>query len=477
MSVPPRDERLRFDSAAVLALCRAWVCCFFTPRLLQMARSPLCLAILLAGWQLQGVISCDCSWTNNGENCGNRDDTVCWPVCCPNSCNAGGWAVAYSAQRCHMSNGVRRISCDGPSMHQCGTRLSAPHNFVGRGYHSVRIKAAPGPGVVTTFYLSNNGGLYDKTKTHPWVELDFEIMGNMAGPGGQSRIWTNMFTGIAVEHNQWIIVPFDVTQDYHEYGFDLGDNSISFKVDGVAYRTTDIQNYDDVRASIWSTNFQEFVSVWGQSSQDPGEGVPDFQNAMGLLDANPYGFPRYAEAFARPLVQHAASKQLFQGWAAQEWRDWVAGPDGSRWCENKRYEADRIVDWMVCNWGLQNMCRGSGVLDVGGEPGFLASALLARGVGVTVVDPTWRITGKAHASNDCTWLRKRRCPEQHTTIRLRSVQSPVEHEVGSATSAAFANTKHRKQRQIARFYYCCNDERNHHSRNVCCCHHYYYDDD
>jgi len=280
---------------AVLALCRAWVCCFFTPRLLQMARSPLCLAILLAGWQLQGVISCDCSWTNNGENCGNRDDTVCWPVCCPNSCNAGGWAVAYSAQRCHMSNGVRRISCDGPSMHQCGTRLSAPHNFVGRGYHSVRIKAAPGPGVVTTFYLSNNGGLYDKTKTHPWVELDFEIMGNMAGPGGQSRIWTNMFTGIAVEHNQWIIVPFDVTQDYHEYGFDLGDNSISFKVDGVAYRTTDIQNYDDVRASIWSTNFQEFVSVWGQSSQDPGEGVPDFQNAMGLLDANPYGFPRYAE--------------------------------------------------------------------------------------------------------------------------------------------------------------------------------------
>ena len=42
--------------------------------------------------------------------------------------------------------------------------------------------------------------------------------------------------------------------------FDLGDNSISFKVDGVAYRTTDIQNYDDVRSSIWSTSLQEFVS-------------------------------------------------------------------------------------------------------------------------------------------------------------------------------------------------------------------------
>ncbi|CAE7356830.1 XTH1 [Symbiodinium pilosum] len=259
-----------------------------------MAPASLRVIILVAICQSQGAVSCDCSWTNNGEYCSGNDGTHCWSVCCPNSCSGGGWTVAYSAQRCQMSNGVRRISCDGPSMHTCGMRLTSS-NYVGRGYHSVRIKAAPGPGVVTTFYLSNNGGLYDKTKTHPWVELDFEIMGNMAGPGGQSRIWTNMFTDIAVEHNQWIIVPFDVTADYHEFGFELGDNSISFKVDGVPYRTVDIQHHEDVRSSIWSTSLQEFVSVWGQSSQDPGEGIPEFQNALGLLDSIPNGFPRYAE--------------------------------------------------------------------------------------------------------------------------------------------------------------------------------------
>lgn len=79
-----------------------------------------------------------------------------------------------------------RISCTGPKSDLCGTlktiacraqariqaawpingcglgtRLSSS-NFVGRGYHSIRIKAASGPGVVSTFYLSNNGGLYDK---------------------------------------------------------------------------------------------------------------------------------------------------------------------------------------------------------------------------------------------------------------------------------------------------------------------------
>mmetsp|Transcript_3388 Transcript_3388/g.8008 ORF Transcript_3388/g.8008 Transcript_3388/m.8008 type:complete len:334 (-) Transcript_3388:76-1077(-) len=95
-------------------------------------------------------------------------------------------------------------------------------------------------------------------------------------------------------------------------------------------------------------------------------------------------------------------EQLFQGWTAKQWREWVAEPDGSRWCENKRYEADRIVDWMVANWGLSFLRQGSGVLDVGGEPGFLAAALLVRGVPVTVIDPTWNITGKAHWSNDCS---------------------------------------------------------------------------
>mmetsp|Transcript_94287 Transcript_94287/g.224509 ORF Transcript_94287/g.224509 Transcript_94287/m.224509 type:complete len:254 (-) Transcript_94287:173-934(-) len=232
---------------------------------------------------ISGAWACDCTWTNNGEYCGGSDGTYCWRVCCPNTCDGSGWTVAYSANHCRKSGSVREISCAGPSAQQCGTRLSSSH-FVGRGYHGIRIKAANGPGIVSTFYLSNNGGLYDKTKTHPWVELDFEIMGNMAG--GHSRIWTNMFTDIAVEHNQWITVPFDVAGDFHEYGFELSENSVAFKVDGVAYRTADITNHPDVRAAIWSSSLQEFVSVWGKSSRDPGEGIKEFQDAMGVLDGN-----------------------------------------------------------------------------------------------------------------------------------------------------------------------------------------------
>merc|ERR1712232_331856 len=132
----------------------------------------------------------------------------------------------------------------------------------GRGSHAMGVKAAPGAGVATTYYLSNNGGLYDKTKTHPWVELDFEIMGHMAGP--TSKIWTNMFTGVAVEHNQWITVPFDVTVGYHTYSFAITDKSIAWLVDGISYRTVDIAAFPDVGHAVASSAFQEFISVWGK---------------------------------------------------------------------------------------------------------------------------------------------------------------------------------------------------------------------
>merc|ERR1712113_267001 len=163
---------------------------------------------------------------------------------------------------------------------------------VGTGVHSMGIKAAPGAGVATTYYLSNNGGLYDKTKTRPWVELDFEIMGHMAGP--ESKIWTNMFTGIAVEHNKWITVPFDVSADYHTYAFVLSETSVEWSVDGVAYRKEDLSAFFDVKSSISSGRLQEFISVWGKSLAEPGEGIPAFQAGLSKLDYNTNTFPIHA---------------------------------------------------------------------------------------------------------------------------------------------------------------------------------------
>eukprot|EP00913_Durusdinium_trenchii_P034964 g32706.t1 len=60
---------------------------------------------------------------------------------------------------------------------------------------------------------------------------------------------------------------------------------------------------------------------------------------------------------------------------------------------------------MVQHWGLN--CLKRGVLDVGGEPGWLAAALISRGISVTVVDPCWGITGKElskHTDRTDHWI-------------------------------------------------------------------------
>lgn len=49
---------------------------------------------------------------------------------------------------------------------------------------------------------------------------------------------------------------------------------------------------------------------------------------------------------------------------------------------------------MVDRWGLHTLRAGSGVIDVAGDPGFLAAELLRRGICVTVIDPCFGISGK-----------------------------------------------------------------------------------
>jgi len=77
------------------------------------------------------------------------------------------------------------------------------------------------------------------------------------------------------------------------------------------------------------------------------------------------------------------------------WADWIPTPEGQQWCANKRWEARRVVDGMIRQWGLQTLQAGEGVIDVGGDPGFVAAELLRSGIRVTVIDPAFGVSGKA----------------------------------------------------------------------------------
>jgi len=76
------------------------------------------------------------------------------------------------------------------------------------------------------------------------------------------------------------------------------------------------------------------------------------------------------------------------------WANWIPTPCGQQWVHNKRWEAKRVVHGMINQWGLQNLQSGEGVIDIGGDPGFVAAELLRSGIRVTVVDPAFGVSGK-----------------------------------------------------------------------------------
>jgi hypothetical protein len=125
----------------------------------------------------------------------------------------------------------------------------------------------------------------------------------------------------------------------------------------------------------------------------------------------------YPKAFDRAILKHilhadekpvrllvrvrdTQEMPLFQGRTNTQWKRWVTRPEGQGWCEKKQSEARRVVDWMIGHWGLPMLCAAEGVVEVGGEPGFLARELLLSGVPVTVIDPSFGISGKGNHYTD-----------------------------------------------------------------------------
>eukprot|EP00929_Paragymnodinium_shiwhaense_P063652 TRINITY_DN3180_c0_g1_i1.p1 TRINITY_DN3180_c0_g1~~TRINITY_DN3180_c0_g1_i1.p1 ORF type:complete len:591 (+),score=119.17 TRINITY_DN3180_c0_g1_i1:221-1774(+) len=80
------------------------------------------------------------------------------------------------------------------------------------------------------------------------------------------------------------------------------------------------------------------------------------------------------------------------------WANWIPTPGGQAWVENKRKEARLIVDGMIRMWGWETLAAGEGVVDIGGDPGFLAAEFLRLGIRATVLDPGCGQSGKADAA-------------------------------------------------------------------------------
>ena len=199
-------------------------------------------------------------------------------------CAGSTWKIGQgtSSNKCTYSGDVYKMECTSKDPGSCGMRLdSIPR--LGTGTYSATIKAAPGSGTNTAFYLYSYGRNNDKS--YAWNEIDIEIMGNQMS-GGKTRVWTNVWTGYYQQHGQFVTVNFDASKGYHTYQIKIDGSKIYWKFDYSTKRTFTYTGYSDLKSTINSLDFQAEMSLWGMTDGS----WPD----MGNLYSNSNSFPIYA---------------------------------------------------------------------------------------------------------------------------------------------------------------------------------------
>ena len=109
------------------------------------------------------------------------------------------------------------------------------------GFYSVCMKAADCPGVISSMFTYTG---------RPWDEIDIEILGK-----DMTEVQFNYYTNGKGGHEYLYKLPFDASEDFHEYAFDWQEDCITWYVDGTAiYRATeDIPSHpQQFMANVWN---------------------------------------------------------------------------------------------------------------------------------------------------------------------------------------------------------------------------------
>ena len=126
-------------------------------------------------------------------------------------------------------------------------------NF-GYGYYATRMKAANCPGVITSFFTY--------TRYPVWDEIDIEILGK-----NMTQVQFNYYTNGVGHHEYLHNLGFDASLDFHEYGFEWLETSITWYIDGIKiYQAT---------KDIPSHSSSLMMNLWNCRTNDVWSGVFD----------------------------------------------------------------------------------------------------------------------------------------------------------------------------------------------------------
>lgn len=172
--------------------------------------------------------------------------------------NGHPFNCSFAADNAVVENGILTLSLTNTEGGYAGAEYRS-HKKYSYGYYSVSMKAASCPGVISSFFAYTGW---------PWDEIDIEFLGD-----DTTRVQFNYYTNGKGGHEYLYDLGFDASEDFHEYGFDWQEGSITWYVDGkaVCTATEDIPSHPgNVMMNLW--NVADSNGSW--AGKFDGEGLP-----------------------------------------------------------------------------------------------------------------------------------------------------------------------------------------------------------
>lgn len=178
---------------------------------------------------------------------------------------ADGWSngsmfdCTWRGDNVSFDNGIMMLKIDQDGENSTPTWSGGEYrtkDFYHYGKYEVRMKPIKNDGVVSSFFTYTG-----PSDNNPWDEIDIEFLGK-----DTTKVQFNYFTNGIGLHEFIYELDFDASEEFHEYGFEWLEDSITWYVDGVAVHTAN----DDIP----STPSKIMMNVW------PGTGVDSWLNAF-----------------------------------------------------------------------------------------------------------------------------------------------------------------------------------------------------
>jgi len=180
---------------------------------------------------------------------------------------ADGWSngdpfnVGWRADHVTFADGIMTLTLDdSPCPNGCSGEPYASgeyrtNDFYGYGRYEVRMKAAAGSGLVSSFFTYSDP--YARPGV-PWDEIDIEILGK-----NPTKMQTNYFTSGVGGHESTIDLGFDASAAFHTYAIEWSSARIAWYVDGLLRHVE-----EGARGPLPSTPGRVMMNLWAGRGVD-----------------------------------------------------------------------------------------------------------------------------------------------------------------------------------------------------------------